>query len=266
MKDSSPPKWRNILRASAKPGNAAVMINKVRRRLFDKKGSLTKSQNSDWLASNAVGLDAFLKSFDPGLVEETEKFAQDLFAHARRVLSDIPFPLGGPALVRVLYILARQRLPEVIVETGVGSGYSSASFLAAIRQNGKGHLYSSDFPYFRLPNPEQYVGVVVANELKGPWSLFLRGDDENLPTILRKCGKISIFHYDSDKSYIGRQRALEIVLPAMADDGLVIMDDVEDNCFFHDLIQTHADKPFKILSSKDKITGKGKYVGLLGAI
>jgi predicted O-methyltransferase YrrM len=265
MKRNSLSTLLNVLEAASNPARAAVMLKKVGRRLFDNKGSLTTTQYHDWLAANAIRVDDFLHSFDPRLVEEMERFVTELNAHARDVLSSIPVPLGGSALIRVLYLLTLVRRPDVVVETGVGAGYSSACFLSALRRNGKGHLYSSDFPYFRLANPERYVGVVVDEALKERWSLFLEGDDANLPRILDECGAIDIFHYDSDKSYVGRQNALKKIAPAMADDGLIIMDDIQDNNFFYDLTQAQADKPFKVLTSKGEIKGKGKYVGLLGA-
>ena len=44
--------------------------------------------------------------------------------------------------------------------------------LQAIEKNNVGKLFSSDFPYFRLENPEQYIGIVVPNDLKKNWRLL----------------------------------------------------------------------------------------------
>jgi hypothetical protein len=35
------------------------------------------------------------------------------------------------------------------------AGFSSSAILTALKENGEGILYSSDFPYFRIKNPEK---------------------------------------------------------------------------------------------------------------
>ena len=71
--------------------------------------------------------------------------------------------------------------------------------------------------------------------------------------------QVDLFHYDSDKRYAGRQKAMELVSLKLADDGLVIMDDIHDNIFFMELCQ-RSDKPFKIFEFE------GKHIGLLGEL
>ena len=57
----------------------------------------------------------------------------------------------------------------------------SLAILRALEKNGNGHLYSSDFPYFRLENPEKYIGYLAKNENnKNNWFLDIRGDDKAL--------------------------------------------------------------------------------------
>ena len=84
----------------------------------------------------------------------------------------------------------------------------------ALKKNGKGFLYSSDFPYFRLKNPEQYIGYLAKDEInKKDWFLDIRGDDIALSEIMRQLNSnsIDLFHYDSDKSYSGRNKALNTI-------------------------------------------------------
>ena len=76
--------------------------------------------------------------------------------------------------------------PKTILETGVAAGFSSQSFLSALAKNGSGKLYSSDYPYFRIPNPEKYIGIVVDKELQNNWELYIEGDKANLDKIIRK--------------------------------------------------------------------------------
>lgn len=55
-------------------------------------------------------------------------------------------PSGMRFKAPLLYVLARELKPEVIVETGVASGVSTLFFLQALEDNGSGKLYSVDLP------------------------------------------------------------------------------------------------------------------------
>src|SRR3712207_8827457 len=56
------------------------------------------------------------------------------------------------------------------------------------------------FPYFRIADPEKYVGYLVPDELKARWTLYTKGDRRNLPQILRPGRTLDLVHYDSDKT------------------------------------------------------------------
>jgi hypothetical protein len=132
--------------------------------------------------------------------------------------------------------------------------------LSALDKNNKGTLYSSDFPYFRLENPEQYIGILVQDDnLKSKWHLDTNGDEINLPKINALLGKqkIGLFHYDSDKSYSGRDFALKTLKNKFESSCIIIFDDIQDNLHFKELVEGEALK-FSILEFQDK------YVGLIG--
>lgn len=254
-------KWRNTLQAALDPAKGRVMVEKLWRRVSDTKGSLSPEANNAWLKKNAQDIDTLLAKIPGEIHTETKEFTSALDRHAKTVLSTIPHDLGGGGGVPLLYALTRLRKPASVIETGVAAGFSSASFLSAMKQNGSGHLYSSDFPYFRIAEPEKYVGVVVADDLRGRWSLFLEGDRANLPKIVSQLtGKVGLFHYDSDKSYDGRTYALDLVRPLMAEDGLIVMDDIQDNSFFHDWVAREPAMPWAVYAYN------GKYIGVVGYI
>jgi hypothetical protein len=46
----------------------------------------------------------------------------------------------------ILYSIVRAYKPEIVVETGVAHGVTSAFLLCAMHENRKGHLYSIDLP------------------------------------------------------------------------------------------------------------------------
>ena len=50
------------------------------------------------------------------------------------------------SLARVAYLLIRVTHPEVVIETGVAFGISTAFVLQALRENGSGGLHSVDLP------------------------------------------------------------------------------------------------------------------------
>jgi predicted O-methyltransferase YrrM len=146
-------------------------------------------------------------------------------------------PLGGGGQFQLVRFLVRYLRPRVVVETGVAAGWTSQAILDALERNGgDGSLWSSDFPYFRLEDPEKYVGCLVDGALKGRWHLGLNGDRTNLAEFLPQLETIDLVHYDSDKSIEGRQFAIDAVASRLTPDSVVVMDDIDDNTFFRDWV------------------------------
>jgi len=172
------------------------------------------------------------------------------------VLASLPVKLGGGGDYRLLHFLVRHLRPAVVVETGVAAGFSSAAILQAMEANGSGHLWSSDFPYFRLDHPEQYIGVLVPPEERERWTLLTTGDRASLPVILAECGPIDLFHYDSDKSVEGRAFAARLVVPQMSPTGVIVFDDVQDNFHFRDFLASSGLRG-------DVFEFGGKFVGMV---
>jgi len=142
----------------------------------------------------------------------------------------------------------------------VAAGWSSLFILRALKKNGKGFLFSSDFPYFRLKNPEQYIGYLAQDEVnKHNWCLDIRGDDVALKEFVNrlKNNEIDIFHYDSDKSYSGRLKSLKILGSKINSKTIIIFDDIQNNLHFRDYVHEHK-KKFHVLEFH------GKYVGVIG--
>ena len=49
------------------------------------------------------------------------------------------------------------------------------------------------------------IGILVTKELRHRWKLFDKGDEINLPIILKQINEIDIVYYDSGKSYSGKK-------------------------------------------------------------
>ncbi len=162
----------------------------------------------------------------------------------------------GDADIILLYYLVRAFKPEVVLETGVAAGFSSASILEALKQNGGGILYSSDFPYLKMKNPEKYIGIMV--EDRSDWNLYIRGDRKNIPKIVSQLKRIDLFHFDSDKSYQGREFVYKTIQKKLHDKSLLVFDDVSDNEFFIDYFG-NSDFDYRILR---RSRYSNKFVGI----
>lgn len=234
------------------PRRLPVLFQKVFVR-FKEPGK--KNTDSKWLKEHQTNFADWAAGINYELWNEAESFSEQLKLDAKKELEQLPFSMGGGGIYPILYFLTRLYKPVTIVETGVAAGYSSKTFLVALTKNQSGILYSSDFPYFRIPNPEKYIGILVDDDLKKGWKLFIEGDKKNLPAICNEVEKIDLFHYDSDKSYSGRNFAFEVIRKKIHEGSILIFDDVQDNNYFKDFVTTHQ-------CSYKLFVFQGKYVGL----
>ena len=244
----------NTARVAMKPSGLREISRKSMYRLRRVVGAEDqKSEVEAWCAPRAVSQSEWASAQDADLWREATEFAREFQARARQTLAQSKVRFGGGGAYALLYFLVRQRQPEYVVETGVAAGWSSAAVLAAMERNGKGHLWSSDFPYFRQSGASEGIGVVVPAELRHRWTLYIEGDATNLPRIMAELPRIDLFHFDSDKTYAGRRRALAMVQPKLSSDAPIILDDVQDNWHFRDLAG-----PNPLMFEEG-----GKYVGAL---
>ncbi|UAA39683.1 class I SAM-dependent methyltransferase [Paraneptunicella aestuarii] len=250
---------RNIIKQLLNVKRFPILLGKIKTRLGDAINPRDNKKNLNWLAEQKQDFAEYAKSLDAELWDESLAYAKQLEEHANDVLSKLDVTLGGGGFYPLIYFVTRYMKPNTIVETGVAAGYSSHAFLSALEKNQNGELFSSDFPYFRLENPERYIGILVPESLKSRWNLFIDGDAKNLPEITKRIEQVDLFHYDSDKRYAGRQQAMDMLRPKLAANAVVIMDDINDNSFFMELCLS-SQQPFRIFEFG------GKYIGMLGDI
>lgn len=117
----------------------------------------------------------------------------------------------------MLYALVRHRRPQVVVETGVCNGLSSAVILKALAENAHGRLLSVDLPEYTdpamnltpfwdgkagaaVPSSER-PGWLVEPPLDKRWTLTLGRSQEVLRPLLAEAGPIDVFIHDSEHSY-----------------------------------------------------------------
>lgn len=136
----------------------------------------------------------------------------------------------------VLYLIIRLLKPQIVVETGVANGESSAYILGAMETNKQGHLYSIDLPpkkgeffddkaSYLIP-PGKKVGWLVSKSLRHRWTLILKSAEEALPQLVQHLGMIDIFLHDSLHTYNHMMFEFSTVWPHLCTRGVLLSDDV----------------------------------------
>src|SRR5205823_3341237 len=93
-----------------------------------------------------------------------------------------------PGRFRIWYAIARLRRPDVVVETGVHDGLSSALILRALERNRNGSLISIDLPSIDLPPGGP--GWLVPADLRSRWDLRLGDARKLLPELVEHGSKL----------------------------------------------------------------------------
>lgn len=248
----------NIARSAAKPRYLTEMARKVLVRWRDGT-ERERPQATAWARSVAVDLDQWAMEQDPAHWAEAKRFAAAMREDAQPVVDRLEaegMDMGGGGCYELLFFLVRWRRPSTVLETGVAAGWSTRSLLAGLDVNGHGWLYSSDFPYFRMRDPERYIGCLVPEELKGRWTLHIDGDRKNIGRILASSADLDLVHYDSDKSRAGRTWFMQQVRPRLPAGAVLVMDDVNDDLFFRDHFAGNG-------SRQHVFAFEGKYLGVV---
>lgn len=163
-------------------------------------------------------------------LEQDRIFVDRLSSHydAVRPDSPVPFNIGR---FKVWYAVVRLMRPNVVLETGVHDGLSSALILRAMSRNEEGCLVSIDLPDINLPMGVDGPGWLIPEELKSRWQLCLGDSRRMLPVVARKHAPIDIFIHDSDHSAEFQTFEYRTVRPLLAGDGALLGDDAIPELF-----------------------------------
>lgn len=150
---------------------------------------------------------------------------------------------GESHLCELLYALVRALRPQTIIETGVSTGTTTAYILAALADNGAGHLHSIDLPAtLQLTNGR--VAVAVPSSLRDRWTYHWGSSRRLLPPLLAEVrGTLDLFIHDSDHRYAAMRWELEQAYSALSPAGCLVADDAGFHSAFSDFGQAVGGTP-----------------------
>jgi predicted O-methyltransferase YrrM len=113
--------------------------------------------------------------------------------------------------------LIKKEKPDKMIETGVESGFSTELFVAALVENGKGHLWSVD------PNPTPFW---MANPIEHPrFTMVIGKSEEALDALYARIGPVDMFLHDSDHSFKNQTYEYEWAFSHVRSGGIIASDD-----------------------------------------
>lgn len=167
-----------------------------------------------------------------------EKSLAEIQGEVRRGIKAIrckaPFSLACNAdfaLAQFCYLICRALKPNIVLETGVAYGVTSAFILKALEMNRRGILHSIDLPPL-VEKADQFVGILIPGDLKGRWILHRGVSTRVLPRLLPMLGQVNVFIHDSLHTYRNMQLEFRLVTPYLSPKAVLIADDVERNLAF----------------------------------
>ena len=152
--------------------------------------------------------------------------------------------IRSPYWSEFIYIATRILQPDIVFETGVFDGESSAVLLQAMEDNNKGTLISVDLPQVGPPDSfDELVemslpagcspGWVVPERLRSRWQLLLGDSKTILPKLFEEHPKIDIFFHDSLHTFEHQYFEYSLAWPHLRDGGLLMSDDILWTPAFH---------------------------------
>lgn len=148
---------------------------------------------------------------------------------------------GDSSLGELLYALVRAVQPDLVVETGVAQGITSAHIAAGLEDNGHGRLESIDLPPTALV-VNRLVGVHMPPSLRRRWHYHWGSATRLLPQVLRRA-RPDIFVHDSDHRYHHMRWELACAWDALPPGGWVVADDVDLHTAFEDFCREVEQPP-----------------------
>lgn len=221
-------RWTKLVFDRVKPRHIIQSFKDPKRALREIKFRFTFTSKSHFTV-NVLSLSK--PPFEISNELKQTNFLSDLDAQIKRhPASSGRGPMGYEA--ELLYTCVRLVKPKLIVETGVGSGFSTALMLKALEKNNLGMLYSIDFY-----KDNESCGWIIPNSLKNRWKLINGLSALHLNPLLNQLRQIDIFVHDSEHSYKNMISEFRTVWPHLKKGGIFMAHDVGRNDAFFDFLR-----------------------------
>ena len=149
--------------------------------------------------------------------------------------------------VLLQYMAIRAFQPEIVVETGVANGVSSAYILLALQKNARGALYSVGLNDPKYIPVGKSLGWFVPAYLQSRWRLLIGDSRALLPPLLANLRTIDVFIHDSLHTYDHMMWEYRTAFPYLRPGGLLFSDDAAWNSAFSEYCREVAAKHGRIL-------------------
>jgi predicted O-methyltransferase YrrM len=191
---------------------------------------------------------------DPFLAEERLQWIEKEVAERQARLCESRscssvFHNARLGLAQLCYALSRAMQPEVIIETGVCYGVTSAFFLQALAMNNKGKLWSIDLPPLPLSEGVE-TGTLVPDHLRSRWQLERGRTRRVLPQLVSNLSTLDIFLHDSLHTYRNMTFEFKTAWPQLRKGGVLLSDDVAMNRAFQNFFRPNR-KVFSAIDGRD---------------
>lgn len=143
------------------------------------------------------------------------------------------FPIVGPAVGQLLYVLVRLGGARRVFELGSGFGYSTAWFAMGVRDNGGGEVHHVVWDEALSRDARGYLGRLG---LDGVVRFHV---GEAVETLRRHEGPFDVIFNDIDKA--GYPASLPVIAPRLASGGLLVVDNMVWHGAVMDATATDAD-------------------------
>jgi len=163
---------------------------------------------------------------------EAEKSVESIRDEFNKQLTNyghiLPFPVkfnADKSFALLVYTIARFLHPDIVVETGIGYGVTSALILLALNKNGKGNLMSLDL--HPLSDPEgSFIGIGVPQDLRKRWKLYSGSSRRLLPKIINESITLNLFVSDSANVFTLQRYEFNEAFPKLIPNGAMIFNNV----------------------------------------
>ena len=149
-----------------------------------------------------------------------------------------------------LYAICKILKPDLVVETGVAYGISSAYILQALHENDKGTLYSID-NVFKPWESLEMIGNAIPSKIQDRWKLIIGTRSEKFDDLFQSLEKVDIFLHDSLHTYKNMLLEFQTSWPFIKNSGFLLSDDIIGNNAFLEFYSANKGHPMLLENTEN---------------